>query len=139
MNNTTSRYLTAIITIFITAVLVVGGPVCASGIPPRATLSVIEHVECSDIPGMPLCPQASAFTITVTGNNPQPSTFTGSEDGTLVSLGPGTYKVTERTSVVSFASTFSSDCTRVGNGLASGTISAGEHATCRITNTQRGA
>ncbi|HZD82021.1 MAG TPA: hypothetical protein VE076_04005, partial [Nitrososphaeraceae archaeon] len=37
----------------------------------------------------------SDFTITVTGNDPSPNSFSGSSSGTSVTLRPGNYKVTE--------------------------------------------
>ena len=77
-----------------------------------------------------LCPVISDFTITVTGNNPTPSTFPASVSGTLVTLGPGPVSVTETGLVVAgFIVTLSADCT--------GTIVAGDQKTCTITNTQR--
>jgi hypothetical protein len=76
------------------------------------------------------CPVISDFTITVTGNNPTPPTFAASVNGTLVTLGPGVFNVTETGLVVAgFAVTLSADCT--------GTIVAGDQKTCTITNTQR--
>jgi hypothetical protein len=74
------------------------------------------------------CPPASEFTITVTGNNPIPSTFHGSADGTLVTLGVGAYKVNEEP-FLGFDTTFSADCT--------GTIAPGDQKTCIVTNTQQ--
>jgi hypothetical protein len=77
-----------------------------------------------------LCPVISEFTITVTGNNPTPPTFAASVNGTLVTLGPGAFNVTETGLVVAgFTVTLSADCT--------GTIVAGDQKTCTITNTQR--
>ncbi len=76
------------------------------------------------------CPVISDFTITVTGNNPTPPTFAASVNGTLVTLGPGAFNVTETGLVVAgFTVTLSADCT--------GTIVAGDQKTCTITNTQR--
>jgi hypothetical protein len=75
-----------------------------------------------------LCPVISDFTISVTGNNPTPPTFAASVNGTLVTLGPGAFNVTE-TGPAGFAVTLSADCT--------GTIVAGDQKTCTITNRQQ--
>jgi YVTN family beta-propeller protein len=69
----------------------------------------------------------SDFTITVSGNNPTPSSFTGSSSGTTVQLSPGKYKVTEPGPTTNYNSTLSNDC--------SGTIREGETNECTITNT----
>ncbi|MDQ4018007.1 MAG: hypothetical protein M3129_05645, partial [Thermoproteota archaeon] len=71
--------------------------------------------------------QPSDFTITVSGNNPTPSSFTGSSSGTTVQLSPGKYKVTESGSTTNYNSTLSNGC--------SGTIREGETNECTITNT----
>ncbi|MGH9986753.1 MAG: collagen-like triple helix repeat-containing protein [Nitrososphaeraceae archaeon] len=74
--------------------------------------------------------EASDFIIHIEGNNQSPDTFPGSETGTLVTLGFGSYKVTEeipndvirqRTSTQ-----FSEDC--------SGVIHPDETKECTITN-----
>ena len=85
-----------------------------------ARLTVIKDVE-----GGTASP--SDFTIGVTGNNPSPSQFPGSSSGTTVTLGQGSYQVTETGIVANYDPTYSSDC--------SGTISAGQTKTCTITNT----
>jgi hypothetical protein len=69
----------------------------------------------------------SDFTIGVTGNNPSPSSFPGSSSGTEVTLGQGSYQVTETGIADNYNPTYSSAC--------SGTISAGQTKTCTITNT----
>jgi YVTN family beta-propeller protein len=69
----------------------------------------------------------SDFTITVNGNNPTPSSFTGSSSGTTVQLSPGKYKVTEPGPTTNYNSTLSNGC--------SGTIREGETNECTITNT----
>jgi hypothetical protein len=100
--------------------------------PTTGTLLVKKVVEC--VVGTP-CPAASDFSIVVTGNNPTPSSFKGSVSGTLVTLGPGTYTVTETERPSEFFSPhFSGDCKVQPNDSASGTISANEHQTCTITN-----
>ena len=69
----------------------------------------------------------SDFTITVSGNNPTPSSFTGSSSGTTVQLSPGRYQVTEPRPTTNYNSTLSNGC--------SGTIREGETNECTITNT----
>ena len=90
------------------------------------------------------------FIITVTGQNPNPSQFSGSSSGTEVTLNPGLYEVTEDFSgiegivtendngntisgilinVLDGQITFSEDC--------AGTIEIGETKTCTITNPVR--
>jgi YVTN family beta-propeller protein len=68
----------------------------------------------------------SDFTITVTGNNPSPSTFSGSSSGTSVTLKSGSYKVTETQGPSGYTASYSSDC--------SGSIDAGQNKQCTITN-----
>jgi len=65
--------------------------------------------------------------LTVTGNNPTPSTFSGSESGTTVTLGGGTYSVVETGTGNGYTISYSPDC--------SGTINPGETKTCTVTNT----
>ena len=73
----------------------------------------------------------SDFTISVTStakDSPSPSSFPGSSSpGTKVTLGQGSYQVTETGVVDNYNPTYSDDC--------SGTISAGQTKTCTITNT----
>ena len=68
----------------------------------------------------------SDFTITVTGNKPSPSTFSGSSSGTSVTLKSGSYKVTETQGPSGYTASYSSDC--------SGSIDAGQNKQCTITN-----
>jgi hypothetical protein len=66
---------------------------CARPLPGSLTfLSVIKKVTSNDDSGTK---KPSDFTITVTGNDPSPSSFSGSSSGTSVTLRPGNYKVTE--------------------------------------------
>lgn len=65
------------------------------------------------------------FTLTVTGNSPSPSSFTGDASGTVVTLNPGAYDVTE-VLPFDYRNAFVGDC--------SGTILAGEVKTCRVIN-----
>jgi uncharacterized repeat protein (TIGR01451 family) len=69
------------------------------------------------------------FQISVSGNDPSPSVFPGSADGTVVILGPGAYDVSE-TEDPRYAASYSADC-------KDGTIDYGETKTCTITNTRK--
>jgi len=75
--------------------------------------------------------KASDYTIRVDGNNQSPDTFPGSEDGTDVTLGFGSYSVSEKPGPEithqNAGAQFSKDC--------SGVIHEGETKTCEITNT----
>jgi len=86
------------------------------------------------------CPRSFRFQITVTGNNPQPSTLTlAPGDEKSISLGHGTYTITEQppeppgNSVLLFV-TFNGDCNKSGPFTATGTIAAGESQNCIIQN-----
>ncbi|HSF00521.1 MAG TPA: beta-propeller fold lactonase family protein, partial [Nitrososphaeraceae archaeon] len=68
----------------------------------------------------------SDFTIQVDGNNPNPSSFPGDSDGTIVNLDQGKYSVSE---------SGPSDYTVSKSGSCSGTINPGQTKTCTITNT----
>jgi YVTN family beta-propeller protein len=68
----------------------------------------------------------SDFTITITGNNPSPSSFSGSSSGTSVTLRAGSYKVTETERPSGYTTRYSSGC--------SGTVDAGQTEDCTITN-----
>jgi hypothetical protein len=72
---------------------------------------------------------SSNFTMHVTGNNPTPANFAGSTTGIDVTLGAGAFAVTENGPTSSFNTTTTGDC--------SGTIAAGQHLTCTITNTPK--
>jgi hypothetical protein len=135
-------------------------------IPPEetATLLVTKTVACVDNINNPMVQQAtptfpcsdvtanideSLFIIDVTDTNPIPSQFPGSEVGTSVTLGPGTYTVEETPNVAAIealiddieqqdgfqiigpVATFSGDCAPNGQG----TIAAGDSETCEIENT----
>ena len=71
----------------------------------------------------------SDFQISVSGDNPSPSGFSGSADGTVVTLGPGGYDVSE-VEDSHYAASYSADC-------KDGTIGYGESKTCTITNTRK--
>ena len=71
----------------------------------------------------------SDFQISVSGNDPTPSTFPGNAAGTVVTLDPGAYDVSE-TEDSHYAASYSADC-------KNGTIDYGESKTCTITNTRK--
>src|SRR5215216_1984305 len=130
--------------------------------PTTGTLNVIKQVSCTDQrpPNSISVQQAvtpcqlfeeliteNSFIIRVEGNNPIPSQFPGSPEGTEVTLGPGNYRVIEERipiptellqqfpNIITFipTQTFSGDCT--GQVLsATGAIEAGESQTCNIEN-----
>jgi uncharacterized repeat protein (TIGR01451 family) len=68
---------------------------------------------------------ASDFTMNVTGTNVSDPSFPGDASGTVVTVDPAVYSVTED-AVYGYASSFSTDCT--------GTVAAGENKTCTVTN-----
>ena len=72
---------------------------------------------------------SSDFQISVSGNNPSPSSFSGSADGTVVTLNPGAYDVSEGEDS-HYAASYSPDCN-------DGSIAYGESKTCTITNTRK--
>ena len=71
----------------------------------------------------------SDFQISVSGDSPSPSSFSGSADGTVVTLGPGGYDVSEGEDS-HYAASYSADC-------RDGSIAYGERKTCTITNTRK--
>jgi hypothetical protein len=87
--------------------------------PTTATLTVIKIVTGTTTA------KPSNFTMHVSGFNPMPANFAGSAD-TEVTLSPGTFSVTETPPSPNFITSLSSEC--------SGTIAAGQHLTCTITN-----
>ena len=138
--------------------------------PKPAKLNVTKLVTCEDktvdgvIPAVPIDRCATLeqlitenqFNITVTDTNVNPSEFTGSENGTLVTLGAGSYTVTEEPDSDSIAAdiailrnlfgfsynitgpfpSFTGDCTQTGAASfsATGDIAAGGQETCNILN-----
>jgi hypothetical protein len=85
----------------------------------------------------PSC-QGITFSITVTGNNPQPSSFTLSGGGhQAVTLGTGTFTVTEAHVAGFNPPSFANNCKQVTGDSATGTISAGQTLSCVITNIRR--
>jgi hypothetical protein len=84
-----------------------------------------------------LCPSTFSFSVQVTGNNPNPSSFTLSNgQSQSVTLGPGSFTVNEVPVPGFFPPSFSGDCREAGSSRATGTISAGQHLTCTILNSQ---
>ena len=89
----------------------------------------------------------SSFNITVTGNNPNPSEFAGSNDPVVVNLGAGIYEVSEvlplipppPVGTISRNTSFDGDCTATDpfSTEATGTIETGESQTCFIINDYR--
>ena len=91
---------------------------------PMAHLKIINQVNNTGCSAE--CLSAYNSTISVSGNNPNPRMFNGSEAGTIVSLGPGNYNVTESKVSAFYGEIVSSDC--------SGIVKTGETKTCIITN-----
>jgi YVTN family beta-propeller protein len=98
---------------------------CPKPSPPGSLtfLNVVKKVTSND--GSSGTKKPSDFTITVTGNDPSPSSFSGSSSGTSVTLRPGTYKVTEDDNIPGYTTSYSSEC--------SGTAKGGR-IQCTITN-----
>lgn len=121
-----------------------GGGTCQSSrcaVQPSTDLAVqkVCFVQAAEQRQQP-CPRSFRFQITVTGNNPQPSTLTlASGDEKSVSLGHGTYTITEQPPelpgnyAILFV-TFIGDCNKSGPFTATGTIAAGESQNCIIHN-----
>jgi hypothetical protein len=83
------------------------------------------------------CTSPPTFNVQVTGNNPQPPSFSLTDAGSQsVTLGTGSFTVTEA-AVFGYSPSFSGDCMRSapGSNQATGTIIAGQQPTCDITNT----
>ena len=143
---------------------------CNFETPSTGSLSVLKTVTCTPgIPGLqPACDAIIAgtglpagqitpndFNITVTGNNPNPSSFNGSSTPVVVTLDPGPYNVTDIgypsvsealseifdefqgiSSILGPTPIFSGDCEQIlgFSQRANGTIAAGESQTCNIEN-----
>ncbi len=90
-------------------------------LPPQAHLTVVKNVTNDN--GGTLA--SGDFTMHVAGNNPNLSSFPGSSTGTVVTLDPGNYSITEN-SMGGYSGTFSADCV--------GTLLAGDNKTCTVTN-----
>src|SRR5206468_2877354 len=92
-------------------------------IPPAPQLTVIKHVV-NDNGGTA---EAGNWSMTVTNNATPMTAFAGSElPGTILTLAPGTYSVTETGGPTGYSATSSTGC--------SGTIAAGEQKICTFTN-----
>jgi len=74
------------------------------------------------------------FEFTVTGNNPNPDTFPGSDSGVVVTLGLGSYDVEETNNIPATLGPFLVSIDTDETGDCSGTISAGDSKTCTFTN-----
>jgi hypothetical protein len=122
----------------------------------EATLDVIYLVDCRSTGGQPsdgaVCGAAldiappSAFPVTIDANNPNPSSFPGSSDGTRVTLDAGQYRLDSdidqaqddleqglNTEEVSFdIGASGGSCINGESGDAVGTIRAGQHQTCVV-------
>lgn len=122
----------------------------------KATLDVIYLVDCKSTGGQPsdgaVCGAAfdiappSAFPVTIDANDPNPSSFPGSSDGTRVILNPGQYMLDSdidqaqddleqglNTQDVSFEiGATGGSCHNGESGDAVGTIGAGQHLTCVV-------
>jgi len=85
-------------------------------------LTVIKHVINDSGGGNSV---ASDFTMSVTGDSPNPASFPGDENGIIVALNAGAYDVTE-TGPGGYAFNYSVDC--------SGNIAVGDNKTCTVTN-----
>jgi hypothetical protein len=128
-----------------------------------ATLLITKVIRCDSNLGLPsddaVCQfvlanvRPSQFIITVSGNNPNPSSFQGSLNGTKVSLYPGKYAISEtlfdttnlenqlgETTTGTVSTTSTGDCTSQFNYLdvfhnATGTITSGDYQRCEIIDT----
>ena len=95
------------------------------------TLKVITQVVC---PQGFTCPSPSDFTMAVTGDNPTPSSFSGSLSGVAVSLGTGNYLVSE-TRAPNTPSGLVLFPTRItSTPSCSGSINGGQTVTCTYAN-----
>ncbi|MDP3986528.1 MAG: VWA domain-containing protein, partial [Candidatus Veblenbacteria bacterium] len=86
----------------------------------RATITVMVHV-LNDDDGTNT---AGDFTVNVTGSDPAPISFPGSESGTYVSLNAGAY-VVDLNTVAGYTKSLSADC--------SGNVAVSETRVCNIT------
>ncbi|MBA3749490.1 MAG: hypothetical protein H0X03_01065 [Nitrosopumilus sp.] len=128
-----------------------------------STLLVTKSIRCESDLGIPsneaVCQfvssnvESNQFTITVTGNNSNPSNFQGSINGTEVTLNPGNYTVSEtqfdpmnlenslgETAIGTVSTSAEGDCTAQFTTFdafqnVTGTIDSGESQKCDIINT----
>jgi hypothetical protein len=104
--------------------------------PPTTGTLIITKI-CNPAGSFATC-EATTFPITVTDNNPQPSSFSlGHEESQTVTLGPGSFTVHESVPADFEPPGFTGDCVETARRSpdATGTISAGETLHCTITNT----
>lgn len=126
------------------------------------TLTVTKQILCFSNGGIPnddaVCsyavtsdnfPQQGDFTITVTGNDPDPSSFPGSSTGTPVVIGAGDYSITEEfpntdalqdeliATSIEFLVGVEGDCTLTDPDVPTitGTMTSGDSQTCLLVNT----
>ncbi len=115
----------------------------------QSTLNVIKTLTCveenTEIQPTPLVCQnfvnlgPEDFTINIVGNNPSPSQFQGSPQGTLIVLGAGGYSISEQINdelppYIALSATFSGDCIQTDFFAAEGNISEGQEQVCNIEN-----
>lgn len=81
------------------------------------------YVQMLNSVGAPYSP--GSFTVSVAGQNPSPSSFVGSQNGTVVALGAGPYSVSLTGNAYGYSSQYSQGC--------SGTIAQGQNSLCVIT------
>jgi hypothetical protein len=129
----------------------------------QATVTVTKIVRCDSSLGIPsddsICQfvlenvAPNQFDLTVTGNNPNMTSFQGSANGTSISVDPGNYTVSEslfdtmdirnqlgETAIVTISTDSNGDCSSQFNQVdtfqeAKGTISSNESQSCEIINT----
>jgi hypothetical protein len=128
-----------------------------------ATINVTKTVHCDSSLGIPsddaICQfvlanvESDQFSIEVTGNISDSTSFQGSSNGTIISVSPGNYTVTEDTfdtmdlenqlgenAIVSMLTETNGDCTGQFNQVdsfqeATGIVEAAENHSCEIINT----
>jgi hypothetical protein len=112
-------------------------PEGSTTITPPTTGTLIITKICNPFGDFATC-EATTFPITVTDNNPQPSSFSLSHgESQTVTLGPGSFTVHESVPTDFEPPGFTGDCVQTARRSpdATGTISAGETLHCTITNT----
>ena len=109
---------------------------------PKSTLTVSKKFACTGEDCTRLLPVVIRLTtITVTGNGPTPPSFVGSATGTNVTIGAGSYTVSETVithPAFTLAATFSGGCINTDPTkpfTATGTIVSGVNQNCEILNT----
>jgi hypothetical protein len=134
------------------------------GVTEPGTLTVSKEIVCESTNGSPsddaVCdfaktspnyPQTEDFSFTVSGNNPNPSTFPASSSGTPVTIGAGNYTIVEEfsndfdigkisselnaLSVILDSTSVRGDCDFAGREIAIGTMTSGSSQDCTLVNT----